>query len=181
MKPVRIAISGKMRSGKDTVANELVQRFGFVRAGFADKLKEVAKDLFGVKETDKNRALLQMLGRRMCQVDDAVWLKYVIDRIPMYQNVVIPDLRFPNEYHTLKGLGFVMVRIDIEPHVQQDRIRKTDPGMDMQLTFDESETALDEQWQWDWDIILDGAEDVSAMLEQLLGFLGVETEETYSK
>jgi len=40
-----IAISGWVKSGKDTAANLLINEFGFTRVGFADKLKDnVAED-----------------------------------------------------------------------------------------------------------------------------------------
>lgn len=168
MRPIRIAISGKMRSGKDTVAGHLVTKHGFVRMSFADKLKKVAEDLFGVEENVKNRALLQTLGRRMCQVDEAVWLKYVIDRIPLYRSVVIPDLRFPNEFYALKGLGFGLVRIGIDAKTQLKRLRATELGSgdpDPSALEDASETALD--GDFNWDLALDGAEDALVLFKKM--------------
>lgn len=166
MRPIRIALSGKMRSGKDTLANELVMRHGFVRMSFADKLKEVAGDLFGVSETSKNRALLIELSRRLSAIDAAVWIKQVIDRIPMYQSVVVTDMRYPNEYHTLRGLGFLMVRIEVDSDVQMRRILATDSGMDMALRGDASETSLDGD-RWEWDLKLDGADRVEKMYREV--------------
>lgn len=45
-----IAICGKAGSGKDTIANILVERAAFVRAAFADPLKRIAADLWGFSE-----------------------------------------------------------------------------------------------------------------------------------
>lgn len=154
MSAIRIALSGKMRSGKDTVARHLVEVHGFEKFAFSDRLKEVAASLFGARETGKNRALLQELGWRMCQVDRAVWVKNVIDRIPLTLDVVVSDLRFPIEYYALRGLDFCMVRVSIGEVEQWRRIVGTDPGMPAELLGDASETALDLGWRWDY--VLDG-------------------------
>jgi len=177
LRPVRIALSGKMRSGKDTLANELIVRQMFTRVAFADRLKELAADLFGASETLKNRALLQALSRKLCEVEPAVWIKYVVDRIPMDRNVVVTDLRYPNEYHTLKGLGFCLVRIETGDAVRFDRFNITEGSHSWEefesLCGHLSETALDGA-EWRWDLVLDGTmsaekmyEDVRLMLENL--------------
>lgn len=48
-KPTILCISGWKNSGKDTVANYLRDNFGVTRLGFADPLKDMVSDLFGVK------------------------------------------------------------------------------------------------------------------------------------
>jgi hypothetical protein len=48
MKPTIIAISGWKRSGKDTVAEYLRDNFGAKRLAFADPLKHLVSDLFGI-------------------------------------------------------------------------------------------------------------------------------------
>lgn len=41
MRDIVIAVSGKLRHGKDTVGDYLVFKYGFKQIGFADKLKEI--------------------------------------------------------------------------------------------------------------------------------------------
>src|SRR5690606_16372196 len=55
-----LAIGGKFCSGKTEVCEYLVKNYHFVNINFADKLKEIATEVFGMKE--KNRTLLQKLG-----------------------------------------------------------------------------------------------------------------------
>ena len=159
MEVIRIALSGKMRSGKDTVASHLTMRHGFVKMAFADKLKDVAHELFDAPTTEKCRPLLVELSRHLCAVDPAVWIKYVINRIPMHRSIVISDLRYPNEYYTLKGLGFQLVRIVVAPPVQLKRLQSTEPDLSLktleQIREDLSETALDGE-SFEWDLIMDG-------------------------
>ena len=45
-----IGIAGKAGAGKDTVANILVEKFGYAKVSFADPLKRVALDLWGFTE-----------------------------------------------------------------------------------------------------------------------------------
>lgn len=156
---VKIALSGKMRSGKDTVADYLEMHHGFLRLAFADKLKEVAMDLFGM--TGKNRALLQAFGWRMCQIDRAVWVKHVLDKIPLARSVVVSDLRFPIEYNALRALGFCMVRIEVDSETQMFRVMQSEHNMPTEdvnaLLKDVSEIALDEGFEWDY--VINGGAD----------------------
>ena len=114
---MRIALSGLKRSGKDTIGEHLVSKYGFYRYAFADKLKEVAKELFPeeFKKTDKPVELLQWLGDKMRERDPKVWVKYVVRQIGEERgpedNIVVTDVRYPNEVSILKELGFIVVRV----------------------------------------------------------------------
>ena len=45
-----IGISGKKRSGKDTISDYLIQEYKFIKYGFADPIKDIAKIIFGFTE-----------------------------------------------------------------------------------------------------------------------------------
>jgi len=122
MQGVRIAFSGKMQVGKTTSADYLVQKYGFIKLSFAGKLKEIAKDLWSEQFecNQKPRKLLQDLGMKMREIDQDVWVNYVlriVHILPKDSNIVIDDLRFMNEYKALKNEGFFIVRIirDVPP------------------------------------------------------------------
>ena len=59
-----IALSGKKRSGKDTVADYLVERFGFVKYGFADPIKEIGKIMFDFSEEQLNTDKKEEIDKR---------------------------------------------------------------------------------------------------------------------
>lgn len=42
-----VGVSGKAKVGKDTMADFLVKRYGFVKVGFADPIKRVCQGVFG--------------------------------------------------------------------------------------------------------------------------------------
>jgi len=45
-----IGITGKKRSGKDTISDFLVEKYYFVKYGFADPIKDIARIIFGFTE-----------------------------------------------------------------------------------------------------------------------------------
>ena len=90
------------------------------RYSFASKLKEIATDLFGM--TTKDRKLLQILGTKMKEIDDKVWIKYLLKSIDNENNVVIEDVRYINEYDALKTNGFVFIYLDIDKKLQKERL-----------------------------------------------------------
>ena len=58
-----IGISGKKRSGKDTISNFLIDNYDFIKYGFADPIKDIAKIIFGF--TDE-----QLYGNLKEKIDD---------------------------------------------------------------------------------------------------------------
>jgi len=80
MQGLRVAFSSKMQVEKTTSAEYLVRKYGFVKLAFADKLKEIACDLFPeqFESGEKPRKLLQDLGIKMREIDEDVWVKYVL-------------------------------------------------------------------------------------------------------
>ena len=124
---VKIAFSGKCASGKSTAAQLLCNKNPkTIKYSFAAKIKELATELFGMKE--KDRPLLLDFGGKMRDIDPNVWLNYVINQSKNKEHVVIDDLRFPNEYDALKAEGFILVRLNISLETQIKRLTKLYPN-----------------------------------------------------
>lgn len=110
-----VAISGKARHGKDTVATELkkqLEEMGgkvlIIHQG--DFLKWIAKSYLGWngKKDEEGRSLLQWIGTHNREVGlDDVYVETVINIIALlsdkFDYVIIPDLRYKNELHRLKA------------------------------------------------------------------------------
>lgn len=128
--PLKIALCGRMRSGKDTVAEYLVANYGFKRFAFGDSIREVCHQLYPEQFEDgaKPRALLQGVGQSLRTFDEDVWVKRVLRLIEMYHaqirqpNVVISDLRQPNEYAALKRKDFVIIRVNASDELRVKRM-----------------------------------------------------------
>lgn len=178
-----IGLSGYARSGKDEAAKGL-ERIGFHRVAFADKLREFLYKLnpilpsvsFGQGSSNKTyrvqefidkygwdgykdpdpyekhisqeiRQLLQRLGTECGRetISDTIWIDAALGShgSGLYSdNIVVTDVRFPNEAQAIKERGGQVIRIE-RPGVG--------PANDHP-----SETALD-YWQFDRVIVNDGS------------------------
>ena len=128
---MKIAITGKMCSGKSLLAEHLCTKYKFHKFAFADKIKHLASELFQME--GKDRLLLQTLADKMKDINNDVWINYVITQINNFINdnypcnIVIDDLRFPNELEKLKREGFYIIRLNISPEIQFERLKKKYP------------------------------------------------------
>jgi len=123
--PLRpIAITGKLRSGKDSAAAYLVDRYGYTRFAFGDELKRLAHEIFDVPMEPKPRDLYQWFGQTMRQRDPDVWVRKCFERISYMYRVaernngtlakslpVLSDVRQPNEFTRCRSEGYVIIRI----------------------------------------------------------------------
>ena len=150
-----IGISGKIGTGKTTVADMLVSK-GFSQLAFAGVLKEMVAVLLNIPvsifddQAVKSgmtpfgcdvRHLLQTIGtdwgREMINTD--IWVISAFFRINS-DNTVITDVRFPNEAKAIRERGGIVIRLERD----MDR-----SGPEHQHL---SETALD---GWDFDYVID--------------------------
>lgn len=126
-----IGLSGYARSGKDSVAEILVEEYGFIRLAFADKLREavyalnptivaegigmvkplqVVIDWYGwdgVKETEWDaevRRLLQRMGTEVGRniLGEDIWVEAAGKDLLTKNNYVFTDCRFENEASRVK-------------------------------------------------------------------------------
>jgi cytidylate kinase len=119
---MRIAISGKMCSGKTFVSSYLMKTYNLRKHSFADKLKEIATDLFEMKT--KNRKLLQHLGDKMKEIDKDVWITYLMRSLKNKDNIIIDDVRFMNELEHLQKENFLLIRINVDNETQKERLKE---------------------------------------------------------
>ena len=104
-KELILGIGGYAKSGKDTLANLLVEGYGFERHAFADALKRYHPEI---------REIQQGLGNGVRDnVADNTWVRVVMET-PHGPRLAIPDTRFPNESDAIHRNGGYVVRIDRE-------------------------------------------------------------------
>lgn len=123
-----VGISGFARSGKDTVGEYLVERYGYQRIAFADKVREVAQafdfsifldgigeismsdiysdeTLANLRKSEEVRANLVFVAQTLRDViGQNIWAEPVIQQIRRrpYQRFVITDVRQENEANLLR-------------------------------------------------------------------------------
>jgi hypothetical protein len=124
---ILIGITGRKKSGKDTIGHYLIDNHGFVRVAYADSLKKACKHIFGFTDEQlyddelkevvdeywnhSPREILQKVGTelfrnelsRLCEhISNDIWIRSVDRKIKKlramgYTRIVITDVRFQNE------------------------------------------------------------------------------------
>jgi hypothetical protein len=132
-----IGVSGWARAGKDTVADHLVDNFGFVKMSFAEPMREAlvrlnpmirvagyptelasAVRLMGWEnlksESPDIRGLMQRLGTEVGRemFGEDFWVNLALSRVEPGMNVVFADCRYPNEADAIKAAGGVVWRVE---------------------------------------------------------------------
>lgn len=123
---VLLVLTGRRRVGKDTLANFLVDRYGFTKLSFAEPLKEVVETLYDIRVNDDNkdtdmekfkktyRELLIETADKLKEINETIFLekfKNKNQRIIDNYNIVISDLRFQYEYDYVKSLNATIIKI----------------------------------------------------------------------
>lgn len=140
---MNIALTGKFRSGKDTVAEYLVEQYGFTKYAFGDELKFYAHELFG-ELTGKQRELYQWFGQTMRQRDPDIWVRKCFEAIGSNPwKVVISDLRQPNEYKRCRKEGFVIIRVNAPEWLRVERAEAAGDEFDESTLHHETERYVD--------------------------------------
>jgi len=136
-----IGFVGFIGSGKDTAADYLVNFHGFRRDSFANTLKDAVAAVFGwdrvllegrTKEAREwreqrdewwserlgkditPRHILQYWGTEVCRqgFHDDIWIASLENKMrKTSDNIVISDVRFPNEIKAIKSAGGKVVRV----------------------------------------------------------------------
>jgi len=172
---MKIAITGKMCSGKTTLSNYLCSlEPRFQVFSFAKKVKEVASDLFGMDPLIKDRSLLTSLGQKMREIDPDVWINYVIKQTEGIDYCLIDDLRYQNEYLALAKNGWKIIQLTMSDDLQEKRIREIYP-----LNYEDhlkNRTHLSERNEFQWlndgpDLIIDsslGHDEIKAIVKSFM-------------
>ena len=139
-KPKIIAICGAKRSGKDVLADHLVNTYGYEKLTFAEPLKKITQVLFNFTdeqlgdgdikdEIDQRwgiapRKALQFFGTEVMQykvqellpgIDRKFLARSLISKIQPGKYYVISDMRFYHEYEELTKLNALVVKVDRFP------------------------------------------------------------------
>ena len=167
-----ILISGSARFGKDSTAfmmKELLekQKKKVLIIHYADNLKLFAKNYFGWsgQKDQKGRELLQWLGTDVVRKNyEDTWVDMIIALLKgiktLYDYVIIPDVRFPNEIDKMcDNFNCITVRV-IRPDF--------DNGLTDEQKNHPSETAL-KDYPMEYELINDG--DLKKLFETTRTFL----------
>lgn len=154
-----IALCGKMRSGKDTVADYLVSKYGYERFAFGDELKRYYHNIFGQSSAGKDRAgkqreAYQWFGQTMRGRDEDVWVRKCFESIDDYYwywhygdnefKPVITDVRQPNELARCREEGYVIIKVDADEKTRLERIKAMGDDFNIEDLRHETELFIDD-------------------------------------
>ena len=132
---VKVALCGKMASGKTTIAENFISDYSFFqRVSLADAVKRFARFIFDIPEGHKDRVAFQKMGdgaRRFLYED--VWIDVLLKEVEFeethgnMEHFVIDDVRYKNEVIKLKENGWLVIKIDIHDDLQIERLKNAYP------------------------------------------------------
>ena len=115
---MKFAIYGPMCSGKTTIANIIQSKNkDYEIFSFGGRIKELAKELFDMK--NKDRSLLINIASKMREIDEDVWAKYVINQTKDKDFCIIDDLRFQNELNYLEGWKIICLTTPLNVRLER--------------------------------------------------------------
>lgn len=150
---MKIALFGKMRSGKDTVGEMLIKEYNFKRFAFGEGIGQIIEEYFpeALLEGKKPRHHYQFIGQQLRQLDEDVWIKYLLKSVNEYEQqseksvrIVITDGRQSNEAARLKEQGFVIVKVEAPDEIRMERIIQAGDQFTPELFQHETELQVDQ-------------------------------------
>jgi phosphomevalonate kinase len=182
-----VAISGKLYSGKTSLAKNLVQSNPRIYVkSLAGPLKEDIARLCGVNTTfindnkERFRTALQWYGTefRRWHNGENYWVDRIVEDMSKWLNDplwLVDDVRFPNELFGLaeaadkSGGSFAAIRLEIDRITQIKRhLDKYQALPDEAIFLHPSETALDDVDPSVWDMVFDSALPADRILRSAL-------------
>jgi len=161
---MKIALTGKMRSGKDTIAEYAVNSYNFKQFAFGDELKRYYHELFGEKES-KPRAGYQWFGQIARSHDSDIWVNKCFQSLVGYEgeSVIITDLRQPNEFQKCKEEGFYIIKVHCDDNLRLKRILEKNDNFNPEDLNHETEQSID---SYECDYIISNNGTMHELLQQ---------------
>lgn len=128
MQYTKIALIGKIRSGKNTVGDYLIKNYGFKEFAFAQGIGEIIDRYFPKAWAEgKPRKHYQHIGQALRELDPDVWINYTLSKIALSgaERVVITDTRQVNEVEKLKEDGYLIIKVEADEEIRIDRMIKS--------------------------------------------------------
>lgn len=158
-----IGIVGLKSSGKSTCAEYMVRNYNYHEFAFANPLKKICKILFSLTDSDvhrnkeqinpnwgiTNREILQKFGTDVCrdllpkvfpQITKSVWITIMEKNIKEYEDIIISDVRYPDEAKFIKDNNGIILEI-VRPELKNDDLHQSETQKiesDFKITNDSS-------------------------------------------
>jgi dephospho-CoA kinase len=115
-------VIGLNGSGKDTVADYLVEKYSFVHYGCGqavrDELKKQGKDYLNREN------MIDLANKMRKEKGNDYWAKYIFEKFFDSQDLIISSIRNPAEINFIKSKGGKLIRVDAEQKTRFERVSK---------------------------------------------------------
>lgn len=113
-----IGLHGSDQIGKESAAKILIEKYGFKRFAFADKLQRICnllqEELGVTKEVDATTEWGASLGKLCRSLEKDVWIKPLgkLHEEDLEANIVVTDVCYLNEAKYITERGGIIIKID---------------------------------------------------------------------
>jgi dephospho-CoA kinase len=125
----KIAVVGRIRSGKNTFSDYITEHYGHKQFAFGEGIKEVIKRYFPEAIASKKpRKHYQVIGQSFRELNPEIWIEILQEKLEDHYEyhgeypVLVNDLRQINEYQALKLAGFTVVKVEASEEIRIKRI-----------------------------------------------------------
>jgi dephospho-CoA kinase len=152
---MKVALFGKIRSGKDTVGELLIKEYGCTRVAFGDGIKKIIDEFFPEAwDNGKPRLHYQHIGQELRKLNPDVWINSLVKRAEdiRLQNLiyrgdstsfVVTDGRQRNEAVKLKEQGYTIVVVETDETTRIERMIQAGDNFSMEMLRHETERQVD--------------------------------------
>ncbi len=152
---MKIALFGKIRSGKDTVGSMLINDYGYTRVAFGDGIKKVIDDFFPEAWINgKPRRHYQHIGQKLRELNPDVWVNDLLRRAEIIRiqnklyfgketNFVVTDGRQVNEAEKLREQGYTIILVETDETTRIERMMEAGDNFTLEMLRHETELQVD--------------------------------------
>ena len=164
---LKIAFGGNMGSGKDHAGNYLKTKYGGSCVSFAGPIYDIlhyAQDRCKIVR-HKDRRFLQLVGTEWGRsIDPSLWIDLLLSSTETEgENYFVTDLRFENEFYTLKNKSWICIKI-VRESDSSERVGTGSLGHSSELSLKNIPSKC-----WDYTIYNNGSvEEFENKLDQIL-------------
>lgn len=193
-----LGFSGKLGSGKNFIAEKVMMKMmepvPSVILSFADQIKvnvivqhNVDRHKCFVDKDEKTRKLMQRVGteegRNVFGHD--IWLRYMLEWMLVHasrgvKRIIIPDVRFHNEFDFIKSLGGKLIRVNAPQRnaIALEKEAAKGVGTAAEIAAHQSEIELDSGREFDYTLNNDeGSESVFIQVRDMIRDMRLKTQQ----